>query len=562
MSEKITYDYESSWRQYANQESQRFLSDSVEDLLKICDVYDFKTKKHPHMSAGIPIHFDPSEQKLYCLKYGPHVRVSAESGNKKSRCVVRPKIMSCVLNGSSFLVNDPKGELFGDPAIRHLLQANGYDVHCINMRDFSGDGINVLGPAFRFEKAGEKTKADIYIEKLLGILLENNKSKDPFWSKEGGRLLRSIINILKMLLVNLENGEEAFNLASVKSFIRMDYNYIKQVAELLLEYMPKNLSYNPARELLNVLGAAENTVRSVIISASALIEEFTVCEELLKQISTSTFNPREMYRKPIALFFTIPDETSGMNCVSSYLMDVVYAELIDEHTNQYRDKPGGAPRDIHFILDECSNNGIPNLGSKVSISRSRQLYFTVVYQSDDGMAAAYEKDWLNIKYNMKAHIFLGNSNADVLKQVSEEAGTVCMSGEQKMISAVSVADLRKMKKTRAYKDALVIVGDYLYAAKLPDYEIYPILAQTNERAIWHDNLDNRTFYVYTPERLCSMLIADEISFEEPIAKKIRRKEKTEDNKKRINKDVTTEEDSEEKMAELFGELFGGTEDDS
>lgn len=557
MSKNRIYDYESIWGQYANQEeNQRFLSDTPEDLLKICDVYDFEAKEHSHIAAGIPVHYDSTQHKLYCLRYGPHVRVSGESGNKKSRCVVRPKILSCVLNDRcSFVVNDPKGELYADPAIIHLLKTNGYEVHCINLRDFNGDGLNVLAPAITFLKAGEETKANIYIEKFLGNLLKNNLAKDPFWPKEGQRLNRLIIDILKMLLINTAE-EEKFNLASVKSFLRMDFDYIKQIAEMLLEIIPKDLPYNPARELLNVLGAAENTVRSVIISASALIEEFAVCEALSKQISISTFEPRDMYQKPMALFFIIPDETSGMDCVASYLMDVVYQELIDEYTNRYRDKPEGAPKDIHFIIDECSNTCIPNLGGKVSISRSRQIYFTIVYQSDQGMMETYEKDWLNIKYNMKAHIFLGNSSEDVLKQISEEAGTICGSKDQKAIPAVSVDNLRHMKKTRTYKDALIITGAYLYTAKIPDYEVYPMLAETNEFEPWHDNLEDFALSVFTPENLFSKLISGEVSFEEAEIQKVK------NTKKITNEEEIAENDIEEKLSELYDQLFGGTEDDS
>lgn len=130
---------------------------------------------------------------------------------------------------------------------------------------------------------------------------------------------------------------------------------------------------------------------------------------------------------------------------------------------------------------------------------------------------------------------------------------------------------KKLMRTDAQKEELVPAMEaarYYFLEKAgEDLTFYPdgthpFLARTNEREMWHDNLENRTFYVYTPERLCSMLIADEISFEEPVIKKVRRKEKTEDNKKRINKDVITEEASEEKMTELFDELFGGTEDDS
>ena len=226
MSKNRIYDYESIWGQYANQEeNQRFLSDTPEDLLKICDVYDFEAKEHSHIAAGIPVHYDSTQHKLYCLRYGPHVRVSGESGNKKSRCVVRPKILSCVLNDRcSFVVNDPKGELYADPAIIHLLKTNGYEVHCINLRDFNGDGLNVLAPAITFLKAGEETKANIYIEKFLGNLLKNNLAKDPFWPKEGQRLNRLIIDILKMLLINtaenlfskLISGEVSFEEAEIQ----------------------------------------------------------------------------------------------------------------------------------------------------------------------------------------------------------------------------------------------------------------------------------------------------------------------------------------------------------
>ena len=53
----------------------------------------------------------------------------------------------------------------------------------------------------------------------MGNLLKNNLAKDPFWPKEGQRLNRLIIDILKMLLINTAE-EEKFNLASVKSFLR------------------------------------------------------------------------------------------------------------------------------------------------------------------------------------------------------------------------------------------------------------------------------------------------------------------------------------------------------
>ncbi len=551
------YEYESIWSQYSHiKQSQRFLSNDSEDLSKICDVYNFRDEEHPRIAAGVPIHYDLTRQKLYCLRYGPHVRVSGESGKKKTRSIVRPKILACALNQDSFLINDPKGELYGDKSIMHLLQEKGYETHCINLREFSGDGLNILKPAMNFEKEGQKTKADIYIEKLLGNLLENNPAKDPFWPKEAQRMIRSIINILRRL-VDLTGDEEVFNLASVKSFVRMDYLYIKQIAEMLLEVMPENSPCNPARELLNILNAAENTVRSVIISASAMIEEFTVCEALLKQISSSTFAPREMYEKPMAVFFIIPDETSGMDNVASYLIDMVYQELVDEHTRQYRDKPEGAPRDVHFIIDECSNTCVPNLGSKVSISRSRQIYFTIVYQNDAAMEAAYGKDWQNIKNNMQAHLFLGNSNEEVLKQIAEEAGTICLLKGQETIPAVSINDLRHMRKTRTYKDALVMAGDYLYAARLPDYEVYPMFVQTDKEISWNDYLEDRELCVLTPEDLYSKLISAEISFE-----KSDESEEGQTSKSEKKEEEEMEEDIEEKLSKLYDKLFGGEEDDS
>lgn len=119
------------------------------------------------------------------------------------------------------------------------------------------------------------------------------------------------------------------------------------------------------------------------------------------------------------------------------------------------------------------------------------------------MEKSYPKDFGTILGNCRNMLFLGSSDYDILKSVSEQVGKTSYSDDQgeQNVALVSVADLRRMKKEWEYKDALVISGSHLYCARLTDYEQYPFLKKGAEPVAWEQRVLKRELKVYTPEDL-------------------------------------------------------------
>ena len=99
----------------------------------------------------------------------------------------------------------------------------------------------------------------------------------------------------------------------------------------------------------------------------------------------------------------------------------------------------------------------------------------MIYQSGKQLRDTYENDAGTIVGNCKNYIFLGSSDVDVLKDVSDMCGTTYITQGGREENLMHVGDLRKMKKMREYKDALFVRDNVVYCAKLPDYEQFKFL---------------------------------------------------------------------------------------
>jgi len=181
---------------------------------------------------------------------------------------------------------------------------------------------------------------------------------------------------------------------------------------------------------------------------------------------------------------------------------------------------------------------INGMANKISASRSRQIYWNLIYQSEKQMEKAYENDFGTIQGNCKHHIFLGSSDYEILKRISEKTG-----------NKVSVDSLRAMKKEKDYKEALVMSGNYLVCARLPDYDSYDFL-RTGEALEWKSPEERMDIEVYTPMHLHSDYLEDKISF-------FSKKEKMEEDFHNVDEQRKY---IQEELYKAFDELFGLTEE--
>lgn len=505
------YDYYSAWSDFAfEEEENRFLSSDEEDLLKICDRIRINGRKRPKKSGGIPIHYDKENGYLYVLKEGPHTRVGGESGSKKSRTVCRGGVISTILNGDSFICVDPKGEIFSDNKIQQLCKQYGQEIFVLDFRTMDKDGYNVFFHIIDAWENKEYQKANDYIERFAQMLIEEANAPDPYWDKTADDFIKAAI---RMLLKALENNKaylhKAFNLASLQTYISQDKDELDRISGRILADMPSNIVYNPVQKYNEVTSiAADRTYSCIISSAMTLLSEFCSSEDLLRMLSTQTFDIRKFYEKPSGLFIVVPDEVGTYDHLVGYLIDLMYQTLVDFFTRVYQNQQRPLCK-IKIICDEMASLKINQMSNKISASRSREIEWTIIYQSEKQMDAAYPKDFGTICGNCKHHIFLGSTDYDILSRISGQTGrtNITVSGDPEPL--VKVEDLRRMKKERTYKDALIISGNYLYCAKLPDYDYYEFL-MTGTPMKFANHIKDNEIIVYTPQRLYDDYLARRI----------------------------------------------------
>lgn len=537
------YDYKTSWEKYTHErEDNRFLSCDEEDLLKICDCIDLNSDSQKKTSGGIPIHY--RNGKIYVLKEGPHTRVEGESGCKKSRTVGRGSAITAILNRDSFIMTDPKGEICSDKKIKWLLEKAGVQTYILDFRKFDKDGYNPLSYAFELMKRGKKNQAMAAIDKFVNMLKESHAgADDPYWNGQAGDVIRFAEQLLAISLSQLEGGEKAFNLSSVKSFIRQDREQLQKIFAYLAsreKMCNAVVGYNDIIQL-----GAEKTYSCIISSANALLSDFASSDELLRMLSIQTFDIRSFYSRPSALFLVVPDEHKTYNTLAGYLVDQFYQILVETYSEKYQGKQEPICS-IKFICDEAANIKINDLASKVSASRSRMMDWTLIFQSERQMAEAYRKDWPTICGNCKHRIYLGSSDYEILKNISVQAGVTYLSRDGSAVPLVSVADLRKMRKEKDFKDALILTGNHIYCAELPDYETFEFLKKATTE--WPQKVLEIDTGVYTPENIYSDYKVGRISFTE--SKKVDRNTK----EKRQAKE--NEDSLKVNLDDLFKDLFG------
>lgn len=496
-----SYDYYSDWCEYAEEiEENRFLSSDDEDLQKICDRVDLRDDSRQKTSGGIPIHYDKENEYLYVLKEGPHTRVCGESGSKKSRTICRGAVISAILNQDSFICVDPKGEITADNKIQQLIKTFGVDVHVLDFRNFDKDGFNCFGHIVDMMRKGKRQKAMASIDRFAEMLVKSKSTVDDFWNDTAGVMIKSPMAFLLLALAQDEKKLlKAYNVASLKTFICQEKSKVQALCEALLSDMPRNVVFNPLKEYADILENPEKTYACIVSSANALLRDFCSSEDLLRMLSVQTFNIRDFYKIPSALFVVVPDEENTYDAVIGYLLDTMYQILVEEYTENYQNVCG-APCSIKYICDEVASTKINQMSNKISASRSRQIDWTLIYQSEKQMEDAYEKDYGTICGNCKHKIFLGSSDQEILEGIAGQTGTTRLTPGGKEAPLVSEADLRRMKKERDYKEALIMSGNYLYCAKLPDYDSYDFLS-TGREMKWRNHVANNSMIVYTPEKL-------------------------------------------------------------
>lgn len=127
------------------------------------------------------------------------------------------------------------------------------------------------------------------------------------------------------------------------------------------------------------------------------------------------------YDKPVAVFMITPDYDDSTHVLPSMFVDQLYFSLA-KHASMAKGQE--CQRQVVFMLDEFGQMpAISGMGSKTTVSLSRNIRFHLVVQSYAQLKEKYGEDDQNtIRGNCGNHIYIMTADVETAKHFSEKLG--------------------------------------------------------------------------------------------------------------------------------------------
>lgn len=427
-------------------------------------------------AAGLPIMSDG--QEAYVDNADTHSLIFGATGSKKTRLFCMPMINIFIKAGESFIVTDPKGELYHRSS--GLAKAYGYHTVVLNLRDIgTGDMWNPLHIPYELYHNGNKEKATAMLNDFVQMLAapQRERTNDVFWPEMASAL--AMANL--MLLMECAAPEEA-NISSLARLCAADQEEsLRSLSNEMSAYSISGMNYR------NVFTAPEKTRQSIYATLFGMISVFNTQTDLVRMLSGNTVDIAAIGREKTAIYIICPDEKTTLHFLVTTFIKQVYEILISE---AQKESDGQLPVRVNFVLDEfCNLPKIPDMPSMISAARSRNMRYFLVAQSLHQLRGRYGEDADTIKGNCDNWVFLTSRELDLLREISELCGTLVMPNGQKR-NLISVSELQRLDKKKG--EALImharqypIINEI---ADIDDYEMFkgfkPVPMTVNKKQVY------------------------------------------------------------------------------
>lgn len=142
---------------------------------------------------------------------------------------------------------------------------------------------------------------------------------------------------------------------------------------------------------------------------------------IAKLTMTDELHLQELGERKIALFCCIPDSDKSLN----YLVGMIYTQLIQTLYRQAdRVHKGRLPVPVHCLMDEYANISLPKdtFLSALATMRSRAIFCSIIVQNMAQLKAMYKDDWESLVGLCDEFLYLGGTEKETHKYVSELLG--------------------------------------------------------------------------------------------------------------------------------------------
>ncbi len=429
---------------------------TVEELQRSCAHISLNDDDYP--AAGIPLMADNTD--AYVDDKDTHTLIFGATGSKKTRLFCMPMINIMAKAGESFIVTDPKGELYAQTS--GLVAKKGYKTVVLNFRDIGkGDTWNPLSIPYEMWKKGYKDEAGALLSDIAatfaGPITQNNK--DSYWPEAAQELAIASFYLLMEAAekeeVNMKSFAHISSTGSIKN--------IKRLAKMMREDCVAAINYSNTACL-----DANNTVAGIVGTLHGMLRLFTVNDKLTQMLSKSSFDMRKFGREKTAVYIIVPDEKTTYHFLVTMFLKQTYEIMI---TEAQKEKDRQLPVRVNFVLDEfCNIPKIPDMPSMISAARSRNMRYYLVAQSLHQLKSRYGYDADTIKGNCDNWIFLTSKELELLNEISELCGSI-VTPEGQSRRLISPSELQRFDKAKG--EALIIhARQYPIISEMPDISEY------------------------------------------------------------------------------------------
>lgn len=399
--------------------------------------------------SGIPIAYD--DKYLYIDPSERHNLIIGSTGSGKTQATILPIIKMSMMAKESFVVTDPKGELFERCA--NQLKKENYNVIALDFDNpILGDSWNPLDHPYKLYQEGNYDKSIEAIEDLAYHIFMSQESKnaDPFW-------INSAINYFTGLTLFLfENAKkEELNLTSIGRLANQLMK--KNECEKFLKMIPENS--NITLKLMGVLNAPVETKGSILSVFNQKIERYLTRKNLENMLSTSSFDLTNIAEEKTAIFII-----SGATSFGKNLIPLLTSQIINSISIY-----GKHEKRVNILLDEFDSMvPLKDFAEKLNFCRSLHIRITVCIQSYAHLLNMYSKDETEIlKMCFGNVIYLLSEDYNTLEEISSRCGMKIENNKE--VPQVSISELKTLKNFEAIVFQTRMLP--LKTKLLPDYKI-------------------------------------------------------------------------------------------
>lgn len=419
------------------------------------------------------------------IRYLPdpvHAIILAATRRGKTRRVLLTTIWLNIMAGVNMAITDCKQEiyLFTHP----FAKAMGYREITFDLRNPElSMQYNYMQQIISFLKRGEISEATEKTWDLVSVLVGEPKG-ERIWNDGECSAIGAAI-----MIVAQDAPDECKNLTNVYYFLAYMCEPNPITGEIPMNmYMEKLTDSHPAKAAFQVARIAPYRTRSSFFTSALATLRLFSDWKIADMTNRSEYDLTTLDDEKTIIYIMVPDEKQTRYGLASLYIKQVYETLLDIAQK----KGGELDYRFEFELDEFGNfPTIPAMGSMMSAGAGRKIFFRLVLQDYQQMKKYYPEDYKNIKSNADLTIYLGTTDSETLKELSEAcdyytvetcgANTSANDGKNKdgvnysssanMTSRLLLypGDIKRIEKP----DALVLFGTkYPAIMNLPDISEY------------------------------------------------------------------------------------------